>query len=121
MLRIGRGVDRKAVREGLARDGALTVVYDDTLTAEDIREALAGIRDAGLPQDAVALLAWLASHPNAPEDVLRELFELGGRTILVGLALNRKLPEELRRALLEHPDDDVRDHAESAQRRFARG
>jgi len=112
MLRIGRGIDRKAVRQALMRPGgAETVVYDDVLGDADIREAVAGIRDAGTPRDALPLLAWLASHPNTPEDILREMGKHASREILVSLAMNRNLPQDMRRALLDHPDQDVREHA----------
>jgi len=112
MLRIGRGVDRRAVRRALLRPGgAETVVYDDVLASRDIRETVAGIRDAGTPSDAVPLLAWLASHPNTPEDILRELGRHGTREVLVSLAMNRNLPQDMRRALLDHADEDVREHA----------
>jgi hypothetical protein len=112
MLRIGRGVDRRAVRRALLRPGgAETVVYDDVLASRDIRETVAGIRDAGTPSDALPLLAWLASHPNTPEDILRELGRHGTREVLVSLAMNRNLPQDMRRALLDHSDEDVREHA----------
>jgi hypothetical protein len=112
MLRIGRGVDRRAVRRALLRPGgAETVVYDDVLASRDIRETVAGIRDAGTPSDALPLLAWLASHPNTPEDILRELGRHGTREVLVSLAMNRNLPQDMRRALLDHADEDVREHA----------
>ncbi len=111
MIRIGRGIDRAAVREAVERGDATTVVYDDVLEEHDIRETLAGIRAAGMPRAATALLGWLASHPNTPEDALRELFAHGRREVLVSLAMNRALPEDLRRALLEHADPDVREHA----------
>jgi hypothetical protein len=112
MLRIGRGVDRRAVRRALLRPGgAETVVYDDILASRDIRETVAGIRDAGTPSDALPLLAWLASHPNTPEDILRELGRQGTREVLVSLAMNRNLPQDMRRALLDHADEDVREHA----------
>jgi NAD(P)-dependent dehydrogenase (short-subunit alcohol dehydrogenase family) len=111
MIRIGRGIGRKAVRDAVERGDAATVIYDDVLEEQDIRETLAGIRDAGMPRAAVALLAWLASHPNSPEDVLRDLFSHGTREVLVSLAMNRKLPPDLRRFLLDHADEDVRAHA----------
>ena len=111
MIRIGRGIGRKAVKEAVERGDATTVVYDDVLEVADIREALAGVRDAGLPRAAIAILIWLASHPNSPEDVLRELHGYGTREILVSLALNRNLPEDLRRKLLDHEDPDVSEHA----------
>jgi hypothetical protein len=78
------------------------------LDAGDIRETVAGIRDAGTPRDSVPLLAWLASHPNTPEDVLRELGGERRREVLISLAMNRKLPDEMRGALLAHDDEDVR-------------
>ena len=120
MIRIGRGIDRAAVREAVERGDATTVVYDDVLEEADIRETLAGIQDAGMPRTATALLGWLASHPNTPDDSLRALFDHGRREVLVCLAMNRRLPEDLRRLLLEHADPDVREHAHhtfSLQRR----
>lgn len=111
MIRIGRGVSRQAICEAVSRSGAETVTYDDVLEAADIRETLAGIADAGMPRDAMAILAWLASHPNSPEDVLRELHRHGSREILVSLAMNRNLPADMRRLLLDHSDEDVREHA----------
>ena len=111
MIRIGRGIGRAAVREAVERGDAATVVYDDVLDAADIRETLAGIKEAGMPRAATALLGWLASHPNTPEDTLRELFDHGRREVLVCLAMNRRLPEDLRRSLLDHADPDVREHA----------
>ena len=112
MLRIGKGIRRDAVRRALLRPGAAeTVIYDDVLDAEDTRETVAGIRDAGTPRDAVPLLAWLASHPNTPEDVLRELGAERRREVLISLAMNQGLPDEMRGALMAHEDEDVREHA----------
>lgn len=112
MLRIGRGIRREAVRRALLRPRAAeTVIYDDVLEAADIRETVAGIRAAGTPRDAVPLLAWLASHPNTPQDVLLELGSERRREVLISLAMNRALPEEMRGALMAHEDEDVREHA----------
>jgi NAD(P)-dependent dehydrogenase (short-subunit alcohol dehydrogenase family) len=111
MIRIGRGIDREAVRDAVRRGDVSTVVYEDVLEEHDIRETLAGVREAGMPRDATALLGWLASHPNTPEDVMRELFAYGRSEVLVSLAMNRRLPDDLRRALLEHDDPDVREQA----------
>jgi hypothetical protein len=111
MLRIGRGIDREAVRRAVEKGGGLTVTYTDVLSAEDIREALAGVRAAGSPDETRPLLAWLASHPNAPADVLHDLHADASREVLLSLVLNPNLPEDLRRALLEDNDDDVRTHA----------
>ena len=112
MLRIGKGIRREAVRRALSRPGAAeTVIYEDVLEAGDIRETVAGIRDAGTPRDAVPLLAWFASHPNTPVDVLRELGGEPRREVLISLAMNRKLPDEMRGALMAHDDEDVREHA----------
>jgi len=116
MIRIGRGVGRGAVRDAARRGDLSTIVYEDVLEAHDIRETLAGVREAGMPREATALLGWLASHPSTPEDVMRELFAHGRREVLVSLAMNRRLPEDLRRALLEHDDPDVREHAQHALR-----
>lgn len=111
MIRIGRGIGREAVRDAVRRGDVTTVVYDDVLEEVDIRETLAGVREAGMPRDATALLGWLASHPNTPVDVMRELFAHGRREVLVSLAMNRRLPEDLKHALLEHDDPDVSEHA----------
>jgi hypothetical protein len=111
MIRIGRGIDRAQVAEAIRRGDATTVTYDDVLEEKDIRETLAGIRDAGMPREATALMGWLASHPNTPEAALRELFAEGRQSVLVCLAMNRKLPEDLQKALLDHDDPDVREHA----------
>jgi hypothetical protein len=111
MLRIGKGVSREAIKRALSRGGALTVTYDDILSEQEIREAVAGVREAGSPVEARPLLAWLASHPNAPADILRDLAQGASREILMSLALNQNLPRDLRKALLEHEDEDVRTHA----------
>ena len=112
MLRIGRGVDREAIRRALTDPAAVeTVVYDDVLADGDIRETVAGIRDAGTPPQALPLLAWLASHPNTPEDILRELGRDRSREVLLSLAMNENLPEDMRRALLDHASEEVREHA----------
>ena len=111
MLRIGKGIDRQAVRRAFDQRTYDSFVYEDVLEGGDIRETVAGIREAGNPQDAQPLLAWLASHPNAPEDVLRDLLRQGGREVLLGLALNPKLPEDMMRGLMAHQDEEVRLHA----------
>jgi hypothetical protein len=112
MLRIGKGIRREAVRRALKRPGAAeTVIYEDVLDAGDIRETVAGIRDAGTPRDAVPLLAWFASHPNTPEDVLLSLASEPRREVLISLAMNRKLPDQMRAPLMAHDDEDVREHA----------
>jgi NAD(P)-dependent dehydrogenase (short-subunit alcohol dehydrogenase family) len=111
VIRIGRGVGREAVRQAVERGGAATVIYDDVLEAHDIRETLAGIRAAGMPRNAAGILAWIASHPNSPEDVLRDLLHHGAREVLVSLAMNRNLPQDLRLQLLDHSDEDVREYA----------
>jgi hypothetical protein len=111
MLRIGKGVSREAVRAAIGRRCPDTVVYDDVLEATDIREAIAGVRAAGTPEGSVPILSWLAAHSNAPEDVLRDLFQDGQHEVLLGLAMNRNLPEDLRQALMSHADEDVRHHA----------
>lgn len=112
MLELGPGFDRHAVRAALqARRGA-TIRYRGVLAAEDIREALHGVRDAGSPEEALPLLAWLASHPHAPEDVQRELLARGSREVLMSLCQNPHLSEDLRRALLEHADPAVQQHAQ---------
>ena len=111
MLRLGRGFGRRAVRDALRARRAATVRYDGVLSAEDIREAVTGVRQAGSPRHALPILAWLAAHPHAPEDVLRDLAAHGPREVLLSLCLNGGLPADLRRALLGHADDEVRRHA----------
>jgi len=111
MLRIGRGVTREAVRQAVGGRMPDTIVYDDVLEGVDIREAIAGVRLAGMPEGSMPLLAWLAAHSNMPEDVQRELFQEGNIEVLVGLAMNRSLPDDLRQALMKHPDEDVFHHA----------
>jgi hypothetical protein len=114
MLKIGRGVSRAEVARALRRRGALTVTYSHVLTTDEIREAVAGVRAAGSPTHAGPLLAWLGSHPATSDDVLRDL--LAGappREVLIALALNPRLPVELRPALLASPDEDVREHAQA--------
>ena len=115
-LKLHRGIDREAVRRGFERKPT-TVSYRDVLEAEDIRETVAGIREAGSPEEAQPLLVWLASHPNAPLDVLRDLLAQGSRELLMSLCLNPNLPEDMERLLREHPDAEVREHAEQV---FAR-
>jgi hypothetical protein len=111
VLKLGRGFDRKAVRDALRAQTASTVRYVGVLAAEDIREALAGIRQAGSPPQALPILSWLASHPNAPADVLEDLEAHGPREVLLSLCLNVHLPAEMRRSLLSHKDEEVRRHA----------
>jgi len=111
VLKLGRGVGRKAVRDALRARSAATVRYVGVLAAEDIREAVAGIRQAGSPAQALPILSWLASHPNAPHDVLEDLEAHGPREVLMSLCLNARLPASLRRALLAHRDEQVRLHA----------
>jgi hypothetical protein len=111
MLRIGRGVTRASVKEAVARRVPDTVEYADVLEGDDIREAVAGLCDAGLPEGSIPLLAWLAAHPNAPEDVLRDLRRLDNSEVLIGLAMNRSLPDDLRKELMSHPDEDVHHYA----------
>jgi hypothetical protein len=111
MLRIGKGVKREAVREAVGGQMPDTIVYDDVLEAEDIREAIAGIRAAGTPDGSMPLFAWLAAHPNMPEEVMRDLLREGNPEVLLGLAMNRSLPEDMRQALMNHENEDVRHHA----------
>ena len=111
MLRIGKGVNRQAVKEAIGRRVPDTIVYEDVLEGDDIREAIAGVRAAGMPEGSVPILAWLAAHSNAPEDVLRDLYGDAVKEVLLGLAMNRSLPEDLRQALMQHADEDVRHHA----------
>jgi hypothetical protein len=58
-----------------------------------------------------ALLAWIASHPSAPGELLAELYGEGGHEVLLSLALNPARPASVRDALLDHPDAEVRAHA----------
>lgn len=111
MLELGPGFDRYAVRAALEARRGTTIRYRGVLSADDIREALLGVRAAGTPAEALPLLAWLASHPHAPEDVQRDLLEAGTREVLMSLCLNPNLREDLRRALLDHRDREVRQHA----------
>jgi hypothetical protein len=111
VLKLGKGFDRKAVRAALRAKGASTVRYVGVLAAEDIREAVAGIRQAGSPPQALPVLSWLASHPNAPADVLEDLESHGPREVLMSLCLNTRLPADMRRSLLAHKDEEVRRHA----------
>jgi hypothetical protein len=111
MLRIGKGVTREAVRQAVGRRMPDTIVYEDVLEAEDIREAIAGVRAAGTPQGSMPLLSWLAAHPNMPEPEMRDLMNEGNPEVLVGLAMNRSLPDDMRKALMQHEDEDVRHHA----------
>jgi hypothetical protein len=111
ILKLGKGVSRAAVRKAVAGKRPATFTYSGILQAKEIRNAIHGIHDAGSPRWALPLLAWLASHPNAPEDVLRELYADGGREVLLSLSLNPKLPADLKKALLHHEDKEVREHA----------
>jgi hypothetical protein len=111
MLKIGKGVTREAVKAAVGRRVPDTIVYEDILESGDIREAIAGLRAAGLPEGSTPILAWLAAHSNAPEDVLRDLYSDGINEVLLGLAMNRSLPEDLRQALMAHANEDVRHHA----------
>lgn len=111
MLKIGKGITREAVAKALRRDSGQTVSYQQVLEADDIRATLGGIQDAGSPTACRPLLTWFASHPNTPEDVLRQLASSPAREVLIGLAVNPRLPEDLKLALLEHSDQDVREHA----------
>jgi len=117
MLDLGPGCDRRRVRDALRSGEALTIRYEGVLSADDIREAVAGVREAGSPKDAVPILVWFASHPNTPEDVQGDLLAGGPREVCQILCLNPRLPEELRRRLLEHPDVELRQHAQDV---FAR-
>ncbi len=111
ILKLGKGVGRAAVKKAVAGKRPATFMYTGVLGPKEIREAVAGIRESRNPKWSRPLLAWLASHPSTPEDVLSELFETGDRMILMNLALSRNLSSELRRALLDHEDADVREHA----------
>lgn len=111
MLKLGKGFDRKAVRAALEAKAGDTVRYDGVLEADDIREAVAGVREAGSPPEALPILSWLASHANTPEDVLRDLEANGPREVVMSLCLNERLPADLRKALIEHEDEEVRQHA----------
>jgi hypothetical protein len=112
MLRLGRRTDRDAVRRAFSGPGPVAIVYEDVLAARDIREALRGVREAGSPAPALPLLAWLATHTNTPEDVLRDLAREGPAQVLLSLCYNRNLPTDVRGLLLDHPDPRVRAHAQ---------
>ena len=109
-MKLGKGVGRAAVRRALTRHPA-TFTYTGVLRKTHIREALAGIRAAGSPRWALPLLAWIASHPNSPRDVVEDLYRHAGREVLMSLAMNPGLPTEMKKALLDHADPEVRDHA----------
>lgn len=112
MLKLGKGVGRAAVRKALSgRSRPTTFGYRGVLQAREIRETVAGVRDAGTPKWSLPLLAWFASHPSSPEDVLRDLHKHGSREVLLSLAMNRNLPADVRKALLAHEDPEVRDQA----------
>jgi hypothetical protein len=120
MLKLGKGVTRAAVRRGLKERRPTTFSYEGVLGAREIRAALAGIRDAGTPRWSLPLLAWLAGHPNTPAPELRALMRRDERGLLLSLALNPRLPADLRRALLRHPDPEVREFAEQLAERLRR-
>jgi hypothetical protein len=111
ILKLGKGVGRAAVKKAVAGKRPATFMYTGILGPKEIREAVSGILDSKSPKWSRPLLAWLASHPNTPEDVLRDLFELGDRMVLMSLALSQNLPSELKRKLLDHGEADVREHA----------
>jgi hypothetical protein len=108
---IGKGISREAVKTAVGHHMPDTIVYENVLQAADIREAIAGVRAAGMPEGSMPLLAWLAAHPNAPEESLRDLMKDGNSEVLVGLAMNRNLPEDMRQVLMKHEDEDVRHYA----------
>jgi hypothetical protein len=110
MLKLGKGVSRAAVRRGLKTKRPSTFTYRGVLKAREIRAAIEGIRDAGTPHWSLPLLAWLAGHPNTPEELLRELAR-GERDVLMSLAVNPRLPQDLRRRLQRHADPEVRAYA----------
>jgi hypothetical protein len=109
VLKIGKGASRASIKRALKRGAPLTVSYKDVLKAEDIREALGGVHDAGDPEVALPLLAWIASHPNAPGDVLSDLATSENHEVLASLAMNPKLPKTLERSLRKHKDPGVRE------------
>jgi hypothetical protein len=109
MLRIGKGATRASIRRALKRGGPFTVSYKNILEPDHIREALAGVHDAGDPDSALPLLAWLASHPNTPGDVLVDLSGSRRPEVLVSLAMNRNLPKPLEKALRRHRNPEVRE------------
>jgi hypothetical protein len=111
MLRIGRGASRRDIARAFRDGDGLVVTYDDVLSADDVREAVAGVAAAGHPQEARPLLAWLASHPSTPDDVLLELAERAPREVLVALAMNPRTPRKLQRSLLDSSDEDVASYA----------
>jgi hypothetical protein len=112
MLKLGKGVGRAAVKRALAgRKRPTTFSYTGVLRPADIREALAGIRDAGSPKWSLPLQTWFASHSSSPVDVLRDLLAHGGREVLMSLAMNPNLPADMKKALLTHEDAEIREHA----------
>ena len=114
VLKIGKGSSRASIRKALKAGGALTISYKDILEPEDIRVALAGIQDAGTPEEALPLLAWLASHPSTPKDVLTTLSSSRNPEILVSLAMNRNIPKAVERSLRRHRDPELRERVAEA-------
>jgi hypothetical protein len=109
VLKIGKGADRTSIRRALKRGGALTVSYKNVLDPEDIREILTLIHEAGDPETAMPLLAWLASHPNSPADVLKDIATCRNTEVLESLAMNRDLPKAVERSLRRHASAEVRE------------
>jgi len=108
ILKLGKGVTRAAVRRAVGGAGRpATFLYTGVLQAKEIRDAVAGIRDAGSPRWAVPVLAWMSSHPNTPEDVLRDLYAEGAPEILMCMVLNPRLPADIKAALVRHEDPEV--------------
>lgn len=118
MLRIGSGTSRENIARGVRTVRHVTVTYEGVLDAEAIRAAFEGVRDAGTPERIVPLLSWLASHPNAPEDVLRGLARSPRREVLFGLCHNRHLPQDVWAGLLAHDDQAVRETANHVDARL---
>jgi hypothetical protein len=114
VLKIGKGASRASIRKTLKRGGAFTVSYKNILEPEDIRETLAGVHEAGDPAAAAPLLAWLASHPNTPADVLMDLSSSKNPEVLVCLAFNRNLPKALEKTLRRHKNREVREQVAEA-------
>ncbi len=102
----------------LRRRGHGSLSYRDVLAPEDARGAWAVVEARGAYRRALPLLAWLASHPSTPEDVLRGLAATDLREVLFSLALNRRLPRDLRARLLAHPDPELQAHAHHVQARL---
>lgn len=109
VLKIGKGESRASIRKTLKRGAVFTVSYKNILEPDDIRETVAGVHDAGDPESAMPLLAWLASHPNTPGDVLSDLASSANAEVVISLAMNSNLSKALERTLRRHKNPAVRE------------